>query len=119
MTRARRGRGPSARPARSLAYDVVAGPAVEGVLPRPADQEVVPAAAEEDVVPLAPDQPVVAVAAVLRQPDRVGREARGVHRVVAAQRVDREPVVRRLCAGDVYPGAQPEDGNAARAPGDK
>ena len=67
-----------------LDQDVVAGAAVEDVLPRPADQDVVAGAAEEDVVPRAADQDVVAVAAVRREQDRVGRQGRGVHDVVAA-----------------------------------
>ena len=43
----------------------------------------------------APHQQVVAIAAVDREEDRVGREVRGKHLVVAAQRVDREPVLAR------------------------
>ena len=65
------------RPGSTLDHDVVAGPAVEDVLPRPADQDVVAGAAEQHVVARAADQDVVAVAAVGRELDRAGGQARG------------------------------------------
>ena len=54
-------------------------------LARPADQDVVARAADQRVVARSPDQDVVAVAAVLRELDRAGRQARGVDDVVAAE----------------------------------
>src|SRR5262249_47563780 len=54
------------------------------------------------------DQEVVAVATVRREQDRVGRQTRGVHRVVAVPRVDNQPIGPRLGAVDVYLGGQSE-----------
>ena len=75
--------------------DVVAGPA---------DEHVVAGAAEQGVVAVAADEDVVAVAAVGGEQDRRGRQAGGVDHVVAGERVDRQPVVGGLGAGDVRPG---------------
>src|SRR5262249_41611925 len=47
-----------------------------------------------------------------------GRQALGVHRVVAGQGVDREPVPGGLGAGDADLGGQAEDGNPGRVAGD-
>ena len=77
-----------------------------------------PAPPKSVSLPVAADQDVVAVAAVLRELDRAGRQARGFHDVVAGQGVDRQPVVGRLGAGDVHLGGQAEDGDAARIAGD-
>src|SRR5262249_38788848 len=93
-------------PARSLDQDVVAGPALGDVLAGAADQDVVPRAAGQRVVAAAADEDVIAVAAVGREGDRGGGEAGGVHRVVAAQGIDRQPVVGSLGARDVHPGGE-------------
>src|SRR5262249_48671977 len=87
------------------------------VLARPAAQQVVAGAADQGVVAGPPDQDVVAVAAVLRELDRPGRQARRRHHVVAVPGADRQPVVGRLGAGDVHPRVQAGDGRAARVPG--
>ena len=60
--------------------DVVAGAAVDDVVPRSADQDVVAGTAVQHVVAGAADEDVVAVAAVQRELDRVGRHAGGVDR---------------------------------------
>src|SRR5262249_48334836 len=106
------------RPVPSADQGVVTGPAVEDVLPRPAVEHVVAGPAAERVVAGAADQDVVAVAAVRRELDGVGRQARGFHRVVAGQGVDREPVPGGLGAGDVDLGGQAEDGNPGRVAAD-
>ena len=88
-------------------------------MPRPADQDVVARAAEERVVARTPDQHVVAVAAVRRELDRAGRQARGVHYVVAGQGVDNQAVVCRLGAGDMHPGSQTQNVSVAGVAGDR
>src|SRR5689334_22552573 len=87
---------PATPPGSVLDQDVVAGASVEEVLPRPAVQDVVAGAAEERVVPRAAEEGIVAGAAVLREQDRIGRQARSFHDVVAGQRVDGQPVAGRL-----------------------
>ena len=52
-----------------LDHDVVAGPAVEGILTAAAEQDVVSRAAGEGIVAGASEQDVVAVAAIDGQPD--------------------------------------------------
>ena len=69
-----------------------------------------PCAAVEGVVACATDEDVVAVAAVGRELDRAGRQARSVHDVVAAQGIDRQPVVRGLGALDVHLGGEADHG---------
>ncbi len=94
------------------------GPPSRMSWPGAADQDVVAGAADQGVVARAADQDVVAVAAVGRERDRAGRQARGVHHVVAGQGVDRQPVVGGLGARDVHLGGQAEHGDAARVAGD-
>ena len=72
----------------------VAGVPDEGVVAGAHEGHVVAASADDQVVALAADEDVVAVAAVQRQRDRARVEPGGVDRVVAAQGVDREAVVR-------------------------
>ena len=72
-------------------------------LPRPPSIDVVPRAAGEEVV---------AVAAIEHQVDLTGGERARVDRVVAAEAVDREPVVGRFVPRDVHRGGQARDRDA-------
>ena len=86
--------------------------------PGAADQDVVAGAAEQGVVAGAADQDVVAVAAVGRELHRAGRQARGVHHVVAAQGVD-DRAGRWASAPVMFTlAARPDDRDAARVAGD-
>ena len=108
-------------PANELGYGITTlspGPPSRTSWPPAADQDVVAGAAEQRVVAGAADQDVVAVAAVGRELDRAGGQARGLDHVVAGQGVDDQPVVGGLGAGDVHLGGQAEDGDAARIAGD-
>src|SRR5262249_37315362 len=64
------------------------------------------------------DEDVVAVAAVLGQRDSVGRQARGVHHVVAGQGVDPQLIVGRLGTGDAHLRRQAGHLDPAAVPGD-
>src|SRR5262245_10123599 len=104
--------------ARSGDQDVFPPTAVEDApAPAPAPgQHVVAVPAAEGVVAGRADQSVVAVLAILRQEDRAGREARGVHRVLAVPRVDDELVLVPLGAVHRHGGGQADHrGGAARA----
>ena len=93
------------------------GPPSRTSVPPPPMQHVVAGAAEEGVVAGAADEDVVAVAAVGGELDRAGLQARGLDHVVAGQRVDGQPVVGGLGAGDVHPCRQAEDRRAAGVAG--
>src|SRR5207237_9786471 len=93
--------------------DVVAGPAVEDILPRPADEEVVASIAAEGVIAGAADQDIIAVPAVLHQPDGGGGQPRGIHPVVASARIDDQAVDGRVGADGLHPGSQTQDVSVA------
>ena len=95
------------------------GPPSRMSCPGPPIRTSSPGAAEERVVAGTADQHVVAVAAVRRELDRAGRQARGVHHVVAGQGVDDQAVVGRLGAGDMHPGGQTQNVSAAGVAGDR
>ena len=85
--------GPPARAAgQSWMTHVVARAAVEAVHAAAAEEHVVAGAAEQRVRARTADQHVGAVAAIDREPDRIGRETRGLDHVVARERVDRQRV---------------------------
>ena len=78
---------------------------------------VVAVAAVEQVVALAAEEQVLAEAAVHRELDAVGFQRRGVHDVVAAQRVEGQPVVGLLLEEDVDRGLEAEDVDPAGVAG--
>ena len=80
--------------------DVVAGAEERHVVAVVAEDEVVAVAAEEHVRPLAAEDGVVAGAAVDGQLDHPGGQRRGGDRVVSAEPVDDERVVRALGVRD-------------------
>jgi hypothetical protein len=90
---------------------------VERVDARPAEKHVVARAAEERVVTGTTDEDVVAVAAVLGEANRVGREPGRLDDVVAGEGTHAHPVVGRLRAGDAHPRGEPEHGRAGRVAG--
>ena len=71
-------------------------------------------AAEEHVVTGAAEQDVVAVAAVLGEANRGGRERGCLDDVVAGTGLDGQPIVRRLRSGDVHARGEPEHRRAGR-----
>ena len=87
---------------------VVARVPHEGVVARAHERGVVAVAAVDEIVALAADEQVLAEAAVHRQLDPVRFQAARVDDVVAALRVDRQPVVRLLLEDDVHAGLQAE-----------
>ena len=89
----------------------------EGVVAGTHQGGVVAVAAVDEVVAFATDEEVVAEAAVHRQLDAVGLQARGVDHVVAALPVHDQPVVGLLGKEDVDPGLEAEHGDAARVAG--
>ena len=103
-----------------LAFDrVVAVARVpdEGVVARAEEGHVVAIVAIDEIVAVAADQHVgalaavdrvVAGAAIERELDDAGRKRRGRQRIVAAEAVDDEVVVRAFGVGDVDLGRQPE-----------
>ena len=89
----------------------------EGVVAGAHQGGVVAVAAVDEVVAFAADEDVVAEAAVHRQLDAVGFEARGIDHVVAAKSVQGEPVVGLLLEEDVDAGLQAEHVDAAGVAG--
>ena len=92
---------------------VVARVPDEGVVARAHQRGVVAVAAVDEVVALAAEEHVGAEAAVHRELNAVGLEARRVDHVVAAESVQGKPVVRLLREEDVDPGLKAEHGDAA------
>ena len=80
----------------------------EGVVAGTHQGGVVAVAAVDEVVAFAADEEVVAEAAVHRQLDAVGLQARGVDHVVAALPVQGQPVVGLLLKEDVDVGLEAE-----------
>ena len=102
-----------------LMTTLLPGPPSRTSWPAAADQDVVAGAAEQRVVAGAADQDVVAVAAVGRELRCRRRRPEAVDDVVAAQGVDRHPVVGRLGAGDVDLGGEPGHRDDAVVAGDR
>ncbi len=100
-----------------LDLDVVAVAAVDDVGAAAAEEHVVAGAAQQHVVAVAADEDVVALAAVGGELDRPCLQAGGLDHVVAAEGVDRQPVVGGLGAGHVHLGGQPEDRRAGGVAG--
>jgi hypothetical protein len=92
--------------------DVITGPAVEDVQPRPAEQNVVTRAAKQHIVARAADQHVVPITSVRGEQDGVGGQARSLHNVVTAQRMEDQPIIVPFGAGDVHLGGQAKHGDA-------